>query len=422
MEALKLARTGSPYGDASEALLRTLSVPPAPIAKIADIGVDSLRCAALTVLPPSQTISAEETLSVIRTFRSHHFAVETLRALLPRIAVDQLATAEFRAISETLSLLGEHPELDDILLRHLTRIAARDGFEGARNAARSLHPLPRALSDALAAVATSRAGCQITWSTGTGSDLADAVLHELISADDPERVLADHVPRQLLEVDSRLGRLFLLAVPGEMRRAHLDGLLPAGLLRGESLFYKSDLWAKALARLLTAFDSTQLDRLFPIASQHWVGDVRLSPVARGNLLAAAAVRYAELGETAAAFALLPGIPFATERSHALAGMAEFLPAASLVRWAEHVTAEMGGFGSGAFGPRAVVWARAASRWEELGLSDRWLIVRTWLRQVQHSGREDLAADLLGLSPLLLSVGGPELGPGIWEEFGFVIRI
>lgn len=418
VEALDLARAGSPSGEAATALVRALPSQPVPVQEIADsIGLDSLRCAALTVLPPSLAIPAEETLSVIRTFRSHHFAVEALQALLPRVAVDQLATAELRAISETLGLLGEHPELDDILLRHLTRIAERDGFESARTAARSLHPLPPALPDVLAAVASSRAGCQITWSTGTGNDLADAVLHELISAEDPERVLeADYVPRQLLEVDSRLGRLFLLAVPEEMRRAHLDGLLPDALLRGESLFRRSDLWAGALSRLLAVFDSTHLDRLFPIASHHWLREARLSPVARGNLLAAAVVRYAELGETAAAFALLPGIPFATERSHALAGMVEFLPAASLIRWAEHVTTVMDGFGSGAFGWRAVVWARAAGRWEELGLPERWLIVRTWLRQVQHSGREDLAADLLGLSPLLLSVGGPETGPAMFEEF------
>ncbi|MFG2985584.1 STAS domain-containing protein [Streptomyces sp. NPDC048258] len=418
VEALELARAGSPSGDASTALVKTLSAPHVPIPEIADaIGVDSLRCAALMVLPPSRAISAEEMLSVIRMFRSHHFAVETLRALLPRIPFDQLATAELRAISETLGLLGEHWELDDILLRHLTRIATRDGFEGARTAARSLHPLPPGLPDALAAVATSRAGCRITGSTETGNDLADAVLHELASEDDPERVLeADHVPRELLQVDSRLGRLFLLAVPEEMRRAHLDGLLPEELLRGETFFRRSDLWAGALARLLTVFDSTHLDRLFPIASRsrHRLGDVRLSAVARGHLLAAAAVRYAELGEADAAYALLPGIPFATERSHALAAMAEFLPATSLVRWAEHVTADMGS--SGAFGLRAVVWARAADRWEELGLSERWLVVRTWLQQVQHNDREDLAADLLGLSPLLLSVGGPEAGPAMFEEF------
>ncbi|MFI1161989.1 hypothetical protein [Streptomyces sioyaensis] len=171
-----------------------------------------------------------------------------------------------------------------------------------------------------------------------------------------------------------------------------------------------------MARLLAVFDAAHLDRLFPIVPRLRFRDVRLSPVARGHLLAAAAVRYAELGEAAAAFALLPGIPFATEQSHALAGMAECLPAASLLRWAEYVTIEMGGFGSGAFGRRAVVWARAAGRWEELGLSDRWLVVRTWLQQAQHSGREDLAADLLGLSPLLLSVGGPESSRGIVEEF------
>lgn len=418
VEALEHARAGSPSGDASTALVKTLSAPHVPIPEIAGaIGTDSLRCAALMVLPPSRATTAEETLSVIRTFRSHHFAVETLRALLPRIAVDQLATAELRAISETLGLPGEHPELDDILLRHLTKIAARDGFEEARTAARSLHPLPPGLPDALAAVAASRAGCRITCSTGTGNNLADAVLHELLSADDPERVLkADHVPRELLEVDSRLGRLFLLAVPEETRRTHLDGLLPDGVLSGETFFHKSDLWAGALARLLAVFDSTHLDRLSPIASRsrHWLSDLRLSPVARGRLLAAAAVRYAELGQPVAAFSLLPRIPFAAERSQALAAMAEFLPPTSLVHWAEHVTTDMGG--SGAFGLRAVVWARAADPWKRLDLSERWLVVRTWLRQVQHSDREDLAADLLGLSPLLLSVGGPESGPRMFEEF------
>lgn len=236
VEALDLARAGSPSGEAAAALVKTLSSPPVTIQKIADsIGLDSLRCAALTVLPPSRDISAEETLSVIRTFRNHHFAVETLRALLPRIADDQLATAELRAISETLGLLGEHPDLDAILLRHLTRIAARDGFEGARAAARSLYPLPPALPDALAAVAASSAGCQASLYESTGNDLADAVVHELVSAGDPKRVLeADHVPRELLEVDSRLGRLFLLAVPDEMRRTHMDGLLPDELLRGRA--------------------------------------------------------------------------------------------------------------------------------------------------------------------------------------------
>ncbi len=418
VEALDLARAGDTPGDAATALVKTLLTPPVPIPEIADaIGVDSLRCAALTALPPSRAITAEETLSVIRTFRSHHFAVETLRTLLPRIAFSELATAELRAISEALGLLGEHPELDDILLRHLTRIAARDGFEGARTAALSLYPLPPDLPDALAAVGASRAGCHVTWCPGARNNLSDAVLHELVSEDDPERVLeADHVPRELLEVDSRLGRLFLLAVPDEVRRAHLDSLLPDELIRGESFFHKSDLWAGALSRLLVVFDATHLDRMFPIVPRLWFRDIRLSPAARGHLLAAAAVRYAELGDEASAFALLPGIPFAAERSHALAGMAEFLPAASLVRWAEYVTIGMGGFGSGAFGRRAVVWARAAGRWEELGLSDRWLIVRTWLQQVQHSGREDLAADLLGLSPLLLGVGGPESGRGIVEEF------
>lgn len=417
-EALDLARAGDTSGNAATALAKTLLTPSVPIPEIADaIGLDSLRCAALTVLPPSRAITAEETLSVIRTFRSHHFAVETLRTLLPRIAFGELATAELRAISEALGLLGEHPELDDILLHHLTRVAARDGFEGARTAALSLYPLPPELPDALAAVAASRAGCQATWCPGARNRLGDAVLHELASQDAPERVLeADYVPRELLEVDSRLGRLFLLAVPDEVRREHLDSVLPDELIRGGSFFRRSDLWAGALARLLAVFDAAHLDRLFPIVSSLRLPDARLSPVSRGHLLAAAAVRYAELGEVAAAFALLPGIPFATERSHALAGMAEFLPAASLIRWAECVTIEMDGFSSGAFGWRAVVWARAASRWEELGLSDRWLVVRTWLRQVQHSGREDLAADLLGLSPLLLSVGGPELGRGILDEF------
>ncbi|MER7756307.1 ATP-binding protein [Kitasatospora sp. NPDC097643] len=426
-EALDLARVGSTANTTTAVLATALRTPPAPATDItATPAPEALHCAALMVAPAS-AITAEQTSDVLWTFQHRYFAVETLRALLPRIPGSELTTAELEeAVSRAIGLPGDHPELDDVLLDHLTRIAARDGGKGVRAAARRLSTLPPALPDALAAVAAARAECTVQYVPGAWAkarvrtNLGNAVQLEAARHEDPGKVLeTEHVPHDVLEIDSRLGRLFLLAVPEDIRRIHLDLLLPSGLLDGESAFRKGDLWAVAVSRLLAAFSLEDLDRLLRFGRhtpwERWQHAEPVSPAGRGHLLAAAAVRYAELGRGETALELLPWIPNTADHSRALAGLAVALPAAALAHWAELVTAELGAAGPTAAGLRAVVWARAAGRWTELDPADRWKIVRSWLHHGQHADRDDLSADLLGLAPLLLSVGGAASGPRIVER-------
>jgi len=147
---------------------------------------------------------------------------------------------------------------------------------------------------------------------------------------------------------------------------------------------------------------------------------------RDPVLAAIAVRWAELGAFEVALAIVDDMYEGKALMTALGAMAALVPPARLPDWAEAVRTTLGDERHES--QRAVVWARAARRWSELDVPAAWRILERWVRSARYRTRTGLHVDLVAFAPLLARVGGPESAERLvdivgssWPEVGCGLR-
>ena len=411
--ALELARQESrqrPLGGVTAPLLTGAA---ALFPAVQAIDNEALRCCAVSLLA-AESVTTAELIQTVGSFHAGQHALEALRALLPRIPDQEIATEEVIAINDVLERHGSGPDVDDVLLRYLQRVAKIRGPRSVANLALRVFPLTPDVGGALAASAIASTAPE----SGPGIllDLVDdgnPLLQSLLLVPQLRAVseteaqglcdeIAQRFPLLTAVLQSRLSGILLVALPERLRAAVTERFMTRDFLTYWEPFRTYGPWARAAARLLPAFDSDQVDKILDALTSPGAMTGHLPSSAKGKLYAAAAVRLGELGQADRALSVLPKIPYSADQMTALGGLAETVPARELGRWFDAVNHYLSGRRT--FAQRAVVWGRAAHRWRELTIADGGQIIQAWTRATQHEDRDDLIVDVVGLSPLFRLAG------------------
>jgi hypothetical protein len=400
---------------------------------------DDLRYAVLASVCSRSTLRAEDAGALLELLDPSMigWGVRSVVTALGReIVSDAAAALVARALFNVAGRQDEHLQAEQIYLPYLRAVAEVAGGAQALMAAHRLpgrldrlgwavlatedvgglgEPALESLVQTAVAQARDSAKRPSPRSEVFAWDVANLLtkLLRVVSADQADtlwQVVEETLDGQQAELSVVEASQLFRYLPERFRIRARALVLPAGYAEGRSVYERTDnsrpdgapslidlptAWADGAAELIDSFSLQELEQVSAVADEH-----ALDTIVRYKLHAAIAVRYARAGEVDHALERVQG-SWELVDAQALMELGTYARPGHLEDW---VTVVLNKLSSDSH-LRAAVLASAGGRWAQTSASTRWAVIDRWLGRHSWRYRTEIAADAVGLAPLLLMLCG-----------------